>query len=145
MGQSITVACPLTWNLASFGTVFETIARDDAAKFSKFDDQLQVVAEGGRWNLIVNETSGATAAEEYASNDDLDPRFRRELGTLRFFTIRFDDIDVTRRVLRAIAQAAVNSGETAWIDTDYGWVIHAWDLLKRIDQDPGWDWRHASA
>ncbi|MFO0641693.1 MAG: hypothetical protein U0183_20885 [Polyangiaceae bacterium] len=145
MGQSVTIACPSTWDLASFGEVFETIACDDAAKFSKFDDQVQVVAADARWKLIVNETSdAAAAAEEYATNDDLDERFRREVGTLRFFTIRFDDVDVTRRALRAIAQAAVSRGEIAWIDTDYGWVIHACDLLKRIDKNPRWDWRCAS-
>lgn len=145
MGQSVTIACPSTWDLSSFGKFFDTIACDEAIKLSKFDDQLQAVAEDARWKLIVNEASDtAAAAEEYAANDDLDERFRREVGTLRFFTIRFDDVDVTRRLLRTIAQAAVSSGETSWIDTDYGWVIHARDLLKRTDQNPRWDWRQAS-
>ena len=145
MGQSVTIACPSTWDLAWFGKVFESGACDDAANFSRFDDQLQLVADDARWKLIVNEGADAAAvAEEYATNDDLDERFRREVRTLRFFRIRFDNVDVTRRALRAIAQAAVSSGETAWFDTDYGWVIHATDLLKRTDQNPSWDWRCAS-
>jgi hypothetical protein len=64
---------------------------------------------------------------------------------LRLFTIRFDDLDVARRFLRDIAQEAVNQGETAWIDTDYGWVIHAWDLLKNTERDERWDWRKAAS
>ena len=51
MGQSVTIACPSTWDLAWFGKVFESGACDDAANFSRFDDQLQVVADDARWNL----------------------------------------------------------------------------------------------
>jgi hypothetical protein len=95
--------------------------------------------------LIVNEVpEAAGAAAECEANGDLDERFRREVGTLRFFTIRFSDVDVARRSLREIALAAVRNGDTVWIDTDYGWVLHAWDFLRRTDQDPRWDWRYAS-
>jgi hypothetical protein len=121
-----------------------TVCDDDAVEVSRFDDQLQVVAKGARWKLILNEVPDTdAAAEEYASNGDLDERFRQEVALLRFFTIRFDDMDMARRVLRAIAQTAVTRGETAWIDTDYGWVIHASDLLRKVDENSRWDWRHA--
>jgi hypothetical protein len=146
MGQSISILCPMTWNLSRFGEFFESIARDQAAEFSAFDDQLQVVAKGLQWKLIVREASDQTAvAEEYASNDDLDTRFRGEVHALHCFTIMFDNVDMTRKLVRAIADAAVNGSATVWIDTDYGWVIHARDFLKRTDQDPGWDWRTAQS
>jgi hypothetical protein len=35
----------------------------------------------------------------------------------------------------------VSRGESVWIDTDYGWVIHAWEFLKRTEEDARWDWR----
>ncbi len=144
MGQSITMACPPSWHLESFVEFLQAVARDEAAQFWKFDGQLEVTAKDARWKLLVDEHSDhAAVAEDYATNDDLDERFRREVGALRFFTIRFDDVDVTRRLLRAIAQKAVGHSETVWIDTDYGWVLHAWELLKRTGEDARWDWRRA--
>jgi hypothetical protein len=142
MGQSVTLACPSSWHLESFATVLQALANDGGAQFSRFAGQLQVIAKDARWKLIVDEDSDSVAAaEDYATNDDLDERFRREVRGLRFFTIIFDDLDVTRRVLRTIAQDAVSRGESVWIDTDYGWVIHAWEFLKRTEEDARWDWR----
>ena len=144
MGQSITIACPSTWSLTAFTGFLETLAYDESAVLTKLDHQLEVVAKDARWKLIVNEVSDTAAfVEEYASNDDLDERFRREVGSLRFFIVRFDDVGVTRRVLRSFAKSAVGHGESAWIDTDYGWVIHAWEFLKRTERDALWDWRRA--
>lgn len=146
MGQSVTIACPSNWRLACFATFLEAIAHDEVAEFSMFEDQLQIVARDVRWKLIVNEVSDtAAAADEYATSDDFDARFRRDVGALHFFTVRFDDVDVTRRFLRAVAREAVSRGDAMWFDTDYGWVIHAWDFLKRIDRDDRWDWRRPPA
>ena len=144
MGQSVTIACPPTWDLAVVGKLVETAVCDAAAELSTFDDQVQVIARNRRWTLIVNEVQDAqAAAEEYVANDDLDERFRGDARTLRFFHIRFDDVDVARRSLRVIARAAVGKGESVWVDTDYGWVLHAWDYLRRTARDPLWDWRYA--
>jgi len=142
MSQLITIACPSDWKLASFAKFLEALAQQDSADFSAFDNQLQVVASDGRWKLIANEVLDTeAAAEDYASNEDLDGRFRREAGLLRFFTIIFDDIGVVRRVLRTITQEAVDRVESVWIDTDYGWVIDAQRFLKEMERDAGWDWR----
>jgi len=83
--------------------------------------------------------------EEYETNDDLDERFRQEVAALRFFSIHFHDLEVTRRFLVAVAREIVSRGETAWIDTDYGRVIHASDLLKRVERNADWDWRRDSS
>lgn len=144
MSQSITIACPSAWRLESFAKALEAIAHEQKSQLSKFDQQWQLIAEDHRWKLIINEVPDlAATAVEYATNDYLDERFRGEVGTLRFFTIRFDDVDVTRRFLRFIAQKAVSDGETVWIDTDYGWVIAASAFLKRTERDACWDWRKA--
>jgi hypothetical protein len=128
--------------LSSFARFLAAIARDETAEFLNFGDQLQLVAKDARWKLVVNEVADTkAAAEEYGANDNLDERFRREVDALRFFVVRFDDVDMTRRLLRALAQEAVGHGESVWIDTDYGWVIHARDLLKRTARDACWDWR----
>lgn len=144
MGQSTTIGCPQTWKLLSLAGLLRSIGDDYAGEFSMFDDQLQVVANDRRWNLIVNEMSDSTAAaEEYASNDDLDKEFRREAVGLRFFVVRFDNLEVTRRLLRAVVEAAVSGNETVWIDTDYGWVISGRDFLHATNKNPLWDWRSA--
>ncbi len=142
MGQSITIACPSAWKLTSFSKFLEGIAHDERVVFSSFDDQLQIVAKDSRWKLIVSEVADrAAAVEEYASNADLDERFREEVVALHFFSVSFDDVDMARRLLRSVAQEFVRRCESAWIDTDYGWVIHARDLLKETANDPRWDWR----
>lgn len=142
MSQSIVIACPATWDLMAFGRFLDERAYDEPATFSAFEDQLQLVAKSGAWELIVNEVVDRDAAvEEYESNDDLDDRFRREVGGLRLFAVRFGDIDMARRMLRGVAREIVRQGGTAWIDTDYGWVIHAGEFLKKTDDDAGWDWR----
>lgn len=114
MGQSVTIGCPTTWDLAVVGKLVETAVCDDAVELSTFDDQVQLIARKRRWTLIVNEVRDAqAAAEEYTANDDLDERFRGEARTLRFFSIRFDDVDVARRSLCAIARAAVGKGRAS--------------------------------
>lgn len=144
MGQLIAIACPLAWGLMAFARFLDEHACDEPATFSMFDDQLQLVAKSGAWKLIVNEVIDRdTAVEEYESNDDLDERFRREISALRLFIVRFSDIDTARRMLRGVAQEVVRQGGTAWIDTDYGWVIHAWEFLTKTDGDARWDWRKA--
>lgn len=146
MGQVVTIVCPAAWNLTSFAKFLEGIAQDELATFSSYDDQLQVVAKDQRWHLILNEVADAQgAAEEYESNEDLDERFRGDVGALHFFDVRFNNVDVVRRLIMAIAREAIGHGETAWIDTDYGWVISAADFLQKTDADPAWDWRKAPA
>jgi|GEM_PF-4590599 len=149
MPQSIVIACQPRWELASFARFLEAIARDEAAEFSALDDQLQVIAKGEGWRLIwsviVKEcTDRAEIAAEYETFDvfdDADERFRQEVDKLRFFVVRFNNIDVTRRFLSAIARDILGRGETAWIDTDYGWIIHMSDFLKKTEEDANWDWR----
>jgi len=149
MPQSVTIACQPSWELASFARFLEAIARDEAGKFSAFDDQLQVTIGDAETYLgyvvIINEaTDRAEIAAEYATFDvfnDPGERFRREVGKLRFFSVRFRNFDVTRRFLSAIARDVLSRGETAWIDTDYGWIIHMSDFLKKTEEDANWDWR----
>lgn len=153
MGQSVTIACAATWDLASLGVLIEAAARDAGAKFAQHGDQVNVAAmvtiDGllmhADWLIIADEVvDTAFAIEDYGTNEFLDERFRREVPGLKFFDLRFHDVDLTRQVLRAFSLAAVSRGETGWIDTDYGWVIHVRDFLKKTDEDPHWDWRHAS-
>ncbi len=142
MPQSITIACPEGWDLASFAVFFDKIAAERSVRFSAFDRQLQVAPEDLRWLLVMSETNrSADAVNDYATHEELDSRFRSEVRSLRLFSLDFNDVDVARELLRSVAQAAVTRGETLWIDTDYGWVLDARDFLRRIEQDPRWDWR----
>lgn len=106
-------------------------------------DQLQLLASDGRMLVSVNEViDPALAVEEYGTNERLDDDFRRAVGSLRFFIVRFRDLNMVRRLLRGLAESIERRAQDAWIDTDYGWVIHTRDFLRRTDEDPGWDWRY---
>lgn len=153
MGQSVTIACATTWDLAALGALIEVAARDAGARFAHVGDQVNVAAleiidgflmHAGSLLVADEDMDTAFAIEDYGTNEFLDERFRREVPGLKFFSLRFGDLDLTRQVLRAFSVAAVSRGETGWIDTDYGWVIHVRDFVKMTDEDPRWDWRHAS-
>jgi hypothetical protein len=145
MGQSATIMCAPTWDLASLSAMVEVAARDAGARFLDHGDQLEVWSQDGYLMLVADEDADtAFAVEDFATNEFLDERFRLEVHGLKFFTIRFHDVDVTRQVLRAFSQAAVSRGETGWIDTDYGWVIHVQDFVRKTDDNPHWDWRYES-
>jgi hypothetical protein len=142
MGQTVVIACSLNWGLESFVSSLETVAREDAAEVLKFPGQVQASHASGSAIVVVSEFRDTTAlAEDYATNDSLDARFRRDVGGLRFFSVRFNDVDTMRRFLRGLANEAAGRHEVFWIDTDYGWVISSGEFLKRTDEDPAWDWR----
>lgn len=141
MGQSVVIACPLTWDLSSFAASLQRIAVDEDATLTKFDDEFQMNGDGW-WLSVEGVSDSALWAEDYATNELLDARFRTAARSLCFFTIRFQDVDVTRRILRLLAHHAESGGEVIWFDTDYGWVIDSRDFVTRTDQDPCWDWRH---
>lgn len=142
MGQMVTIACPHSWDLEVFARPLAGAVGDGAATYSNFRHQLQALDIEGRWKIILNEVSDDSAvAAEYAANDDLDEPFRQEASGLRFFTLRFDDLDVARQFLREIALIASSAREVLWIDTDYGWVIHSGEFLQEIARDDRWDWR----
>jgi hypothetical protein len=146
VAQFVTIACSPSRNLLSFKPYLESLTRGGMAEFRAIAGHIQVVAKRSEWHLIVDEyarAAAATAAEQCAKNPALDQRFRQECRGLRFFGLRFDNIDAARAVLRAFARDAVSRAESAWIDTDHGWVIHAWDFFKRTQQDRHWDWRYA--
>ena len=145
MGQSAAIICVPIWDLASLSALVEVAARDAGARFLDYGHQCEVRSQDGYLMLLADEYADtAFAIEDSATNEFLDERFRDEVHGLKFFTLRFHDVDVTRQVLRAFAQTAMSRGETGWIDTDYGWVIHVRDFVKKTDDDPHWDWRYES-
>ena len=145
MGQSATIMCAPTWDLASLSALVEVAARDAGARFLDHGDQLEVWSQDGYLMLLAYEYADtAFAVEDWSTNEFVDERFRREVPGLRFLNVQFHYVDVTRQVLRAFSQAAMSRGETGWIDTDYGWVIHVRDFVKKTDDDPHWDWRYES-
>ena len=84
---------------------------------------------------------GVDYRSDYASNDYLDEEFRRDIQALWFLSVRFNDISLTRRILRCVMERIVKSEQIGWIDPDYGWVISAHDFFRRTDAEPDWDWR----
>lgn len=164
MGQAVIVACPLPLDLGLLDPILRRIAADTGSRVQSVSTQqfqemarewgvdspargaeLQLMTDEQSWPLIVSD-SGADPerAEDYATNEDLDERFRREIRGLRFFTVRFRDVDLTRRFLREVALQAVSRRDVVWFDTDWGWVISAADFLRRTDEDTRWDWRYAA-
>ena len=141
MGQSVTIACSSRWELANFEEFLKPELYEEPAVLSAFPGQVQLVASG-MWTIVVNQVAApADAAEEYASNEDLDIQFRHAVRALRFFVVRFSDINPTRILLREFARAATTQHESAWLDTDYGWVISVDDFLHRLAENSTWDWR----
>jgi len=131
--------------MSTFVRALEECAHESAAELSTFEEQAQLVASDGAWSIVVTELSERDEAiSEYASNDELDERFRREVTKCRFFILRFNSIEYARRVLRGVAAEVVRTGTSAWIDTDYGWVVHAWEVVAQTEREPSWDWRGPS-
>lgn len=143
MPQWVVAACPASWSLESFTESLTSTGMREAAVLRRTSNQVELTAKDESWNIVVSEvTNPSDAVADYTANDELDERFRGALRGLRFFAVRFQNLDLARRLLRRIAQAAAIRNDDLWIDTDYGWVIHGRDFLRRTDEDPGWDWRY---
>jgi len=142
MGQSVTIACP--WGLTSFNEFFTILSGATGARFSVFDDQIELVedVDESKWSIVLCPFSNEPAVvDEYSSNEDIDLRFRLDLASLHFYDVRFSHFEVARELLRLVCEAAVARSARLWIDTDYGWVIHSADFLQRLRANPAWDWR----
>jgi len=144
MVQSTTVIIPSSWDLLLLAKCI-TDARNIATSISITDNQLSLSGEAGNWVRISEVRDRDFAIHDCETNSLLDKKFREEVSMLRFFVILFEEVHVTRRILRCIAEEVICHGDTGWIDTDYGWVMHMKDFLASTEQDPTWDWRHELA
>lgn len=144
--HSVALALPSRWGIALLARSFNMQDRSEHETIKLIDDKLILSIPEVIW-MTAEEmpdrdmATGHYYKDNYKSNSSLDEQFRRDISELRLFRIRLNDIESARLVLRRIMQQVINSGESAWIDTDYGWVISAKDFLLRTDQDPNWDWR----
>jgi hypothetical protein len=144
MPQTVIIAAPKNWGLAEFETILGRFESSLSATLSIFEEQIQLVEHNQEWHVVVTELDDRTGvAADYQSNSDLDDKFRENAQNLSFFCLRFNDFFVAKRIVFEIARTAVQSGADLWIDTDYGWVIHAWEFVARASRDPQWDWRMA--
>jgi hypothetical protein len=103
--------------------------------------QLNLTADRDECIMISEISRREDAIDEYEGNAAFDARFRSEVRRLRFFSFVYRNFMLMRRVLRHIVHSAMERGDTAWIDTDYGWVIGARDFFAQTERDPNWDWR----
>jgi len=78
---------------------------------------------------------------DYATNDELDEQFRREVGDKAFHLVTFNDFDLARRVVRRLLSAVAQGARDYWIDNDYSVVIRGDVALAGMTEDPDWDWR----
>jgi hypothetical protein len=142
MGQSVVFACPKNWDLARFAPILEDIARAQLATFVNFGAQLQLDSQDRGWTLTVREiVDKKLFIDGYVDNDLHDEAFREEVPNLRFFSVRFNNFDVARQLVYAFAKKVTSCEQSAWIDTDYGWVVSAAEVVTEIDGDARWDWR----
>ena len=143
MGQSIIIACPLGWKLADFSECLADCAPENGASLYESEKEVQLHSDDLEWKVLVDEMSDRKEiVEDYESNDDLDPRFRIVVRTLKFVNVRFGgNFSIVRDFVKIVCEKSILRDEEVWIDTDYGWVIQASELLEHIGRDPSWDWR----
>ncbi|MCP3143172.1 hypothetical protein [Pyxidicoccus xibeiensis] len=78
--------------------------------------------------------------EDYETNEDVDPEFRRQVRGCIFFLVNFDDFTVVRRFIAELLEALPGPSSQYWIDDDYGRVWRGDRFLAKL-QVPEWDWR----
>ena len=144
MRESIIFALPPVWNLTSVARTLEACAHLKPSNLLAFDEQIEVWSPEGHGVIIeempdIDNQTGYLNKDELLSDPDIDERFRQDLPALVLFAADFDDVNIVRRVLRCVMEAAAKNGDTAWIDACNG--TSASEFLARIDQDPQWDWR----
>ena len=147
MSQTALIMLPMSWDLNSLAECIQRCKGDgqmdiglSTAPTGKL--QLNVQRKGGPYMIaseIVDRVGAAGDYEDEAFPDEL----RRQFADLRIFFVMFNDFELARSAFRCIALGVTRAGGVGWIDTDYGWVIRARDLIARLDEDPGWDWRTA--
>lgn len=144
MPQSMTLACPPRWTLDTFAPVVAEVCLLHDGELRRTERGLQATAWADHWRFVLEPPHRhPDAYAEYSTTEWLDPRFRVEVRDLVFVTIVFAGaIDSLRDLVRLFADDVVRHDETAWVDTDYGWVIHAADFLARTANGAPWDWRY---
>jgi hypothetical protein len=72
--------------------------------------------------------------------DDLEPEARARIAAATpspvFYTVDFNDLDLCRRVLLAIAD-----DPRLLIDNDHGVLLSGADFVRVLRSQPDWDWR----
>jgi hypothetical protein len=142
MSQSVTICCTSALTLASFLQIMEEMKEGCHAALIASDREVQLMSSDYHSYVAASELKDIEdALEDYATNPDLDLRFRSEVRSLQMFAIYFSDLAMVRRLVELVAQALIERGQDAWMDTDYGWVIRLSDVLIEVRRDPTWDWR----
>jgi hypothetical protein len=145
MGQSIILLCPERWDILSFEPTLECVARSRAAAVVRFERQLQVESKGSGSVLTLREIADRKMCiDDYFENDaPHDPLLHEAVAGMRFYSVGFSDLELARQFIYAFAKTVISTGQHAWVDTDYGWLVSAADVVKEIDRNPMWDWRSA--
>jgi hypothetical protein len=144
MGRSVTIALPPKWTLASIARTLSALEIPLDVKV--FEEQLDIYRSQAAWAVVEAIPDGEPGSDyndkwDYMSDPHVDEQFRRDLGSLHLFSIRFNDIETARRILYLIMSNVVDDGDIAWIDTEYEWVVSAKDFITRTDRKPDWDWK----
>ena len=146
MGQSIVLAVPKAWDFASLAECLDLKDLDKVYAISGDSNYLRISTPTGGWAQTDNPADKDLNHDndyrvDYETNDYLCKDFRKDVAGLRFFSFRFNDISLMRRVLVCVMRQTVAHNEIGWIDTDYGWVVSAREFLHKVEQEPNWDWR----
>jgi hypothetical protein len=142
MSQSIILACAGACDLSTFADLLTPMAQARGATLARYDRELQIIGAEHSFYLMLTEMNDQDGiALDYESNEDLDEQFRREVLDLRFYSLRFNDFDLTRAVLLELVTKLGALGMDPWMDTDYGWVIRGAEMVATMNRDPLWDWR----
>lgn len=143
MSQSIVLIAPAGTTLTSLRGLLSDQPGCSIFQPTTGGEQLSIEdhGDGGVSYLTIDDMLPAEeVAEQYATNDELDEQFRREVGDKAFHLVTFNDFDLARRTLRRLLSAAERARDF-WIDNDYSVVIRGDVVLARLSEDPDWDWR----
>lgn len=138
MPQSAVLLCPSTTTLEDFARASEAAHLGPVVVEG---DVVQVGAPNEGTVRISKLDDEEERANEYEQNEDLPTDFRAVVWDRRYFWFQFNDFSLARAIIRSFLES-VTDASTYWLDTDFGWTIRGDAVLRELEQDSQWDWRH---
>lgn len=144
MPQSALLTCRNNVGMSVIESALEPAFRVHRYPTSRGGVEIQLRDDQYDWYVSIEEMSSpAEVAEDYETNESLSPQFRGSVRGSVFYSIRYNNFQIVKEAVELILATLEDELDHVWMDTDYGEVLPGREVLRRLREEPGWDWRHA--
>ena len=141
MTMSLTLICPDTVSLSLIVRILNEEWEGVLYTNSLGDPEYQI-NDSGVGIRIYEYTPSSEMFEDYSTNEFLSQNFTKSLmESHRYFDIGFRSFEFAKDVIEVLLISLLEETTDIWFDSEYCWVLRGKDILRLIQNNPGFDWR----